>query len=464
MGSISMPQGKGSQMHNRREYEKFGKPIPANIDSTKTAENITLIDKDIREAYQEIFGEALAEYNKKQQRADRKIDDYLQHIRKSKNGEKPFYEDVLQWGKKEDFESEETRQRAKEALVRYTESFEERNPQLRLIGAYIHMDEASPHLHLDYVPVAEGYSRGLSCRNSLDRAMKQMGFYPEKESKQNNATKIWKENERAVFKQICVDLGLDVDAERKARGSLSVDEYKAAKEQMMGDIEREREAAAAELKSLRDLKALKTDITEINTGKSLPFGYVAVKKKELDELKEQAKAYAANRDEILSLRERSEAVTEKEQQLQIKESDLQRLEHRQHHLNELLESSEAEVDALKTEKEAQNDKYKDLQADYREDTERLLEAKIEPYKAMRDIVNAVAMLSRSDGPYWIAYLTDDQERLIGGVMQYAADLSDKAGYPDISREIGRYSGLSDDLAQIIRPTQRRRSRDDDFEL
>ena len=191
-GSVSMPQGKGSQLHNRREYEKIGKPIPDNIDVSKSSENITLVDKDIREAYREIFGEALEKYNGKQKRADRKIEDYCDHIKKSKNGEKLFYEDVVQWGKKEDFQKPETRERAKEALVKYVEGFEERNPNLKLIGAYIHMDEASPHLHLDYIPVAKGYTRGLETRNSLDKAMKQMGFQPENESRKNNATKLWK--------------------------------------------------------------------------------------------------------------------------------------------------------------------------------------------------------------------------------------------------------------------------------
>ena len=185
-----MPQGKGSQLHNRREYEKIGRPIPDNIDVSKSSENITLVDKDIRQAYGEIFGEALEKYNSKQKRADRKIESYYDHIHKSKNGEKLFYEDVVQWGKKEDFQNPQTRERAKEALVKYVEGFEERNPNLKLIGAYIHMDEASPHLHLDYVPVAHGYSRGLETRNSLDKAMKQMGFQPENESRKNNATKL----------------------------------------------------------------------------------------------------------------------------------------------------------------------------------------------------------------------------------------------------------------------------------
>ena len=221
MGRVSMPQGKGSQLHNRREYEKIGKPIPDNIDVSKSSENITLVDKDIKQAYQEIFGEALEKYNAKQKRADRKIEDYCDHIKKSKNGEKLFYEDVVQWGSKEDFQKPEMRERAKEALVQYVKGFEERNPNLKLIGAYIHMDEASPHLHLDYIPVAQGYTRGLETRNSLDKAMKQMGYQPEKESRKNNATKLWKENERSVFGEICRNMGLEVEAERKARGSLS---------------------------------------------------------------------------------------------------------------------------------------------------------------------------------------------------------------------------------------------------
>lgn len=248
MGRISMPQGKGSQLHNRREYEKIGKNIPENINRALSGENITLVDLDIREAYQEIFGEALLEYNQSQKRADRKIEDYYDHIAKSKNGEKLFYEDVLQWGKKDDFEhNPQIKEKAMECLAEYAGTFEERNPNLKLIGAYIHMDEASPHLHIDYVPVAHGYSRGLKTRNSLDRAMKEMGFVPDKESRINNATKLWKENERDYFGKLCRSKGLDVDVERKARGSLSVEEYKEARDNMLNSID-------------RDLKTLKQDI------------------------------------------------------------------------------------------------------------------------------------------------------------------------------------------------------------
>lgn len=237
-----MPQGKGSQLHNRRDYEKIGKEFPDNIDQNLTEQNITIVDKDIREAYQEFFGEALQEYNQKQKRADRKIEDYYEHISKSKNGEKLFYEDVLQWGKKEDFQDNpELKEIAKECLKEYAETFEKRNPNLKLIGAYIHMDEVSPHLHLDYVPVAHGYSRGLKTRNSLDKAMKEMGFQPEKESRKNNATRLWKDNERQYFGNLCRNRGLEVEEERHYdRKSLSVEEYKEAKDKMLDEIEQEK--------------------------------------------------------------------------------------------------------------------------------------------------------------------------------------------------------------------------------
>lgn len=297
MGRVSMPQGKGSQLHNRREYEKIGKPIPDNIDPSKTRDNITLVDKDLRQAYQEIFGEALDQYNGKQKRADRRIEDYYDHIKQSKNGEKLFYEDVVQWGKMDDFTDEETRQKAKKALVEYGSTFEARNPNLRLVGAYIHMDEASPHLHIDYVPVAHGYSRGMMARNSLDRAMKEMGFMPEKESRKNNATKLWKEHERDVFGEICRGMGLTVEEERPARGSLSVAEYKEARDEMLGEIEQEYSKKQAQVKAIQsEIATLQTqkkvltaaEVEAIQGEKSFFGGLKGVTYKEYESLKRTA--------------------------------------------------------------------------------------------------------------------------------------------------------------------------------
>ncbi len=266
MGRISMPQGKGSQMHNRRDYEKIGHEIPDNIDQTKTKNNVVLVDMDIKEAYKDIFGEAVERYNDKQKRDDRKIADYYSKIENSKNGEKLFYEDVLQWGKKEDFEgNEQLREKAKDALTKYAEDFQERNPNLRVIGAYIHMDEASPHLHLDYVPVAHGYKRGMDTRNSLDKALEEQGIDVKerkrtvkdketgeeqevdlKEGRYNNRTMAWKEREREYFGEICQELGLEVEAERNLnRKQLTVAEYKEIIEPITAEANRQREYVEA---------------------------------------------------------------------------------------------------------------------------------------------------------------------------------------------------------------------------
>lgn len=501
MGRVSMPQGKGSQMHNRREYEKYGKPTPDNIDVSKSHENITLVDKDIKEAYREIFGEDLDKYNAKQKRADRKIEDYCDHIKKSKNGEKLFYEDVVQWGSKDDFQNPQTRERAKEALVKYVEGFEERNPNLKLIGAYIHMDEASPHLHLDYVPVANGYSRGLETRNSLDKAMKQMGFQPENESRKNNATKLWKESERAVFGEICRGLGLEVEPERKSdRKSLTVEEYKDARDEMLGDIEQEKKAIVADVEPLRELK---TGIDEIaGTGKTILPGVVAVKKKDLEAVKEQAKAYTANRDEIGELRQRSAAVSQREQradqreqqldnkanELAMQQQQLQQMYQRQLNLNQLLEKSEQNGRAKDKQIADLQRENGSLMGQIRSLTAQLDEVKAElwnkindltdklkgAYESLTNVVKAVGMLkydrekdqngNYTYGKYGISNLSKAQDKLIDGLAEYGARWAKEDGFPEMAEEMEKRVGISKGIEKIIEPPAPKRSRGYEMEL
>lgn len=501
MGRVSMPQGKGSQMHNRREYEKYGKPTPDNIDVSKSHENITLVDKDIKEAYREIFGEALDKYNAKQKRADRKIEDYCDHIKKSKNGEKLFYEDVVQWGSKDDFQNPQTRERAQEALVKYVEGFEERNPNLKLIGAYIHMDEASPHLHLDYVPVANGYSRGLETRNSLDKAMKQMGFQPENESRKNNATKLWKESERAVFGEICRGLGLEVEPERKSdRKSLTVEEYKDARDEMLGDIEQEKKAIVAEVEPLRELK---TGIDEIaGTGKTILPGVVAVKKKDLEAVKEQAKSYTANRDEIGELRQRSAAVSQREQradqreqqldnkanELAMQQQQLQQMYQRQLNLNQLLEKSEQNGRAKDKQIADLQRENGSLMGQIRSLTAQLDEVKAElwnkindltdklkgAYESLTNVVKAVGMLkydrekdqngNYTYGKYGISNLSKAQDKLIDGLAEYGARWAKEDGFPEMAEEMEKRVGISKGIEKIIEPPAPKRSRGYEMEL
>ena len=227
MGTISFKQGRGNRIHNLRRYPE-GK-MPKNIHTDMTPENVIWHDETLTHAYHRIFDKAVEEYNSKQNRNDRKIKDYQSKIKNSKNGEKLFYEDVIQWGDKEIFEKNpELKQVAKECLLEYLDGFRERNPNLEIIGAYIHMDEASPHLHLDYVPVATGYKSGMKQRNAIDRAMKNLEFGKNLRDGKDNATKQWKEAERKVLREICVrhDLIVDAEVQTPEREDLSVLDYK----------------------------------------------------------------------------------------------------------------------------------------------------------------------------------------------------------------------------------------------
>ncbi len=168
--TISVMVGKGSVNHNSRKFKA------ENVDANRTHLNISYCNKDIRKVYDDLFGEALKRYNNKQKRADRKIDDYYEKICNSKQ-EKPFYEIILQIGDKDNMSSlDENGELAKKILDNYFDTFEERNPYLKVFSAHLHMDEATPHLHIDFVPFTTGSKRGLDTRVSLKQALAEQGF------------------------------------------------------------------------------------------------------------------------------------------------------------------------------------------------------------------------------------------------------------------------------------------------
>ena len=168
--TISVMVGKGSVNHNSRKFKA------ENVDANRIHLNISYCNKNIRKVYDDLFGEALKRYNDKQKRADRKIDDYYEKICNSKQ-EKPFYEIILQIGDKDNMSSlDENGELAKKILDNYFDTFEERNPYLKVFSAHLHMDEATPHLHIDFVPFTTGSKRGLDTRVSLKQALAEQGF------------------------------------------------------------------------------------------------------------------------------------------------------------------------------------------------------------------------------------------------------------------------------------------------
>ena len=278
--TISLVKGKGSISHDNREF------IAENIDEDRIEWNETYIKEPIKEAYEKLFGEAVADYNSKQKRSDRKIDNYMNKIKNSRNNEKVFYENVVQIGKKDDTgvldadgNLSQDAAIAKEVLREYAKTFQERNPNLYLFNAVLHMDEATPHLHLDYIPVAHGYKTGMETRNSLTKALQEQGIAGAV-SKTDTETMHWQKRERDYLTQLCQEHGIEVDVVGVDRDSYSIPEYKEAM--------REKEEAEAEVEILN---AEKTEIksaialidTELDSGKE----ELEKQKKMLDEINNQ---------------------------------------------------------------------------------------------------------------------------------------------------------------------------------
>ena len=168
--TISAMVGQGSVNHNSRKFHA------KNTDPGRSHLNITYCQENIKTVYHELFDEALERYNAKQTRADRRIEDYYEKIRSGKQ-EKPFHEIILQVGNRDDMSANsEEGQLAAVVLDEYMNGFQERNPQLRVFSAHLHMDEATPHLHIDFVPFTTGSKRGLDTRVSLKQALAAQGF------------------------------------------------------------------------------------------------------------------------------------------------------------------------------------------------------------------------------------------------------------------------------------------------
>lgn len=236
--TISFHNGsEWSRGHNVRD-KRFVRE-QAHIDKSLSENNIILVDEFVRKAYDRIFGEAVAEYNSKQQRSDRRIENYYNKIKQDKR-KHIVYECIVQIGDKDDTGNNAPLE--KEALRCFVEDWERRNPNLKLIGAYIHADEpdGTVHLHIDYIPVAE-CTRGMRLQNSLDRALEQQGFHSK--CRKQTAQIEWQDRERKALIDICNELGIDVfqtpQGITKGREHLSKAEYQQLKDTAKQQMEYE---------------------------------------------------------------------------------------------------------------------------------------------------------------------------------------------------------------------------------
>ena len=216
--TISGRIDKGSIGHNNRKF------IAPNVDKSRTHENKILVREDIQKIYHELFDNALEEYNAKQKRKDRRIKDYYEHINRSKQ-EKPFYEVLFQIGNTEDTHcGTHDAELATKALTKFVKGFQNRNLHIMVFNAVIHLDEETPHVHIDFVPFATEQKRGLSTRNSLSKALEQQGFVSE--GKNITCTKKWIEYEKEQLAEVMKSYGIEWEKLGTHEQHLDVLDYK----------------------------------------------------------------------------------------------------------------------------------------------------------------------------------------------------------------------------------------------
>lgn len=441
--SISICKGKGSLNHNNREF------ITENVDKDRTVDNITYKRESLIDAYTHCFGQAIEEYNQRQKRSDRRINGvrgYMEQIRNSGNGEKLFYENVVQVGNMFDSHvGTEQGELCKQILDEYMTEFQHRNPNLYVFNAVLHMDEQTPHLHIDYIPLAHGYKNGLSVRNSLDRAFGEQGF-DGKANKYENRTLAWQRAEKDRIQEIMLTHGLERSEDKGLdREHLTVEQYKAVAETVRNEVKampKKIETAPMLLNKTR-VTVRKDDLERLEHRAKLSLVHEKATKKLVADIEDKGKGvhqYNAKKmaiaDDYLYHAEKELAKATEERK---KASDLYR---NQQGLREdaqkilgICKEQEKELESLRAEVKYYKSNYEELQKTFEQKIAEVtapLKAKIETLekrlrelgKNVTSIVKAINVFQSENSPFRVN-LRKGQIELLDGIRAFARQKIDE---------------------------------------
>ena len=292
--TISFMTGKGSVNHNSRKFHA------KNTDPERSCLNVEYCNENVKDVYHELFDEALTRYNEKQTRSDRRIDDYYEKIRYCKK-EKPFHEIILQIGDKDNMGAKtENGRLAAKVLDKYMRDFQRRNPTLRVFSAYLHMDEATPHLHIDFVPYTTGSRRGIDTRVSLKQALSALGFKggTRRETELNQWVAYEKEQLAAVVLEHGIEWEkkgthekhlsvLDFEKKERAKEVAELEQSISDGKERLSDIQIQHRKAVQETEQIRQKgEAIRQEVSELSEISDL--------------LKEQATTLAEDKKKLLS--------------------------------------------------------------------------------------------------------------------------------------------------------------------
>ena len=259
--TISGMIGAGSLAHNRRDF------VAENVNPDRVQLNICYKNENLKEVYKELFDDAVERYNVGK-RKDRQIANYYEKIRQGKQ-EKLFHEVIFQIGNREDMAVGTTEgDLAVRVLDEYMKDFQKRNPSLRVFNCYLHQDEATPHLHIDFVPYVTNWKgKGMDTRVSLKQALKSLGF--QGGNKHDTELNQWINHEKEVLAEIAKQHG--IEWEQKGTHEEHLDVYNFKKKERKKEVqalEQEKEYLTVENEGLTaQIAEARADIQLLKDGK-----------------------------------------------------------------------------------------------------------------------------------------------------------------------------------------------------
>ena len=312
--------GKGSVNHNSRKFHA------KNTDPERSCLNVEYCNENIKDVYHELFDEALARYNEKQTRSDRRIDDYYEKICSGKQ-EKPFHEIILQIGNKDDMGAKtKDGQLAAKILDEYMQDFQWRNPTLRVFSAHLHMDEATPHLHIDFIPYTTGSKRGLETRVSLKKALAELGFKggTRSETERNQ----WVAAEKERLAEIMIQHGIEWEKKGTHEKHLSVLDFE--KKERAKEVAELEQTISGSKEELADIHILHQQIAAEQETKQI--------QKEGETIRQEVSELTATNH---LLKEQAETLTEDKEKLLFENEKLEKQQKKlQQDINKMIQSKE----------------------------------------------------------------------------------------------------------------------------
>lgn len=485
---MSIAKGRGYLNHNDRSIDRVSEKS-WNPESSR--KNVICRNIPIQDAYNQIFGKALSEYNQRQidvNHPERQIKNYYDHISRSKQ-EKPFYEFVVAFGNMNDKDTEiyPVLQRC---LDEYITNFDERNPNFKVFQKIVHLDEKGiDHAHLDFIPVSTHNKRGLSVKNSFRGALKEMGYTGK------TAFLDWRQSEEKYMAEILERHGLEFERGSGRDEHLNVRQYQAEA----------REINRLAQQKLKNMELPSIPEPEIKTNPITKSESVKLSKAEFDKIKQvidyqqtQITSLEAQKSDLSAklknvelkldtarkkpyMRENDTLTQELKKESDFSEKLTKKYEKLGNECVELRKSCNKLKKEVSNLHQENNDLKKENSSQFRKIKE--LERKISDisldfhykltraYVSIKTIVQAVGMLKYDkDEGYGIENITDKQERLIDGVSEYGSALAKENEYPELAKQMDKKVGIDESIESFVklpepeRTRESRSSRDWDMEL